>query len=260
MSGEWIGNEQGSLRVFKDKEPNTQYVMSWDVAEGVKKNSHAIHIFDQHGEQVATWLNNTVNYNSLDKEILIPLGLYYNDALAAGELRSYGYAVMKGMVDQDYPNLFVDVVNKNLKQIKNNNLRFGVVTDEVNKAEMVEQTLADIINCKLKLHCAKTMKQLDNFVMDVGEKNKTKSGVKYHGTRIKDDPELKNSDDDLVMALFFADRALNAWDYIKTVDHRKETEVIKTIDDIKPMNAYDRFMRANNMINEMDYEDQWYRV
>jgi len=265
--GEWRENQNGSLRVYKEYDGKLNYVMAWDVAEGVGKNSHAIQIFDEFGEQVAVWLNNIVNYNSLDEAVLIPLGIKYNNALAIGELRSYGHAVMKGMVDNNYPNLFVDLINKELKQIKNNNLRFGVVTDEINKVEMVEQTLFDLINGKLLLHDEKTVKQLEHFVMDVKEKSRTKSGVTYHGTRIKDDVELKFSDDDLAMALFFVDRGLNAWQYLTDIDRRrlvKDKKIVKTIDEFKADQYKTKDLEIKNKIKELsafkvyeDSNDEW---
>lgn len=230
INGEFIPSEAGDLRVFHEPKKDTEYVMAWDVCEGIRQNAHAVQIFDEHGEQCARWLNSTVDYNRLAADVLVPLGLYYHNALGVGELRSYGYAVMGHMMQYPYPNLYVDVQNKKIKQIgKQARLRFGVVTDEVNKPEMVQQLYGDLKAAKLLLHDEFTKMQLDHFVQKAGKVTQKRGAIKYGGTRIKGIPELKFSDDDLVLALMFADRALNGWDMLKP----RIQPVVTTADQVK---------------------------
>lgn len=230
INGGLVPSELGDLRIYREPREGVQYVMAWDAGEGIGQNPHAIQVFEEFGEQCAVYLNNTLNYSLLAEHVLTPLGMYYNTALAAGELRGgHATTVMDNMVKSGYPQIYVDIENKRIKQIKTQgHLRFGVVTDETNKPNMVALTWGDIKSVKLLLHDEYTYIQLLHFVQDNKGKNKTKSGIKFHGTRIKGIPDLKNSDDDLVMALFFADRALNAWNYLKPRVIQKD--VITTID------------------------------
>jgi hypothetical protein len=249
IHGDLVPSELGDLRIYKEPLPGVQYVMAWDAGEGVGQNPHAVQVFEEYGEQVATYLNNTLNYSLLAETILTPLGMYYNTALAVGELRgAHAATVMDNILKSGYPNIYVDIENKRIKQIKSRgNLRFGVVTDEINKPNMVALTWNDLKTAKILLHDEYTVIQLQHFVKDIKGKNKTKSGIKHHGTRIKGIPDLKFSDDDLVMALFFADRALNAWDYLKP----RVKEVVTTID---------RFAVPKvNIIRQQQEETEWWQ-
>lgn len=246
IAGEMVESELGQLKIYKQPKPEVQYVMAWDVAEGVGGNAHAVQVFDEYGEQCAVWLNNTVDYNLLDSTVLIPLGLYYNTALGVGELRSFGYSVMGNMM-KSYPHLYVDVQNRRIKQIaKQKHLRFGVVTDEVNKGDMANLLYSDLKQAKLLLHDEYTVIQLQHFVQTLKSDTQKKNAVKYHGTRIKGIPDLKKSDDDLVMALLFADRALNAWDYLKP----RIPDKVATIDDIAK--------KKREIFRQSEDTDSWY--
>lgn len=241
IGGDIVPNEAGFLRVFKEKQDNMNYVIAWDVSEGIGKNATAIGIFDETGEQIAVWFSNIYNYELLAKNIIMPLGEYYNNALAAGELKGCGFAVMSDMKKLGYKNLYVDVINQQLKQTTQLSFKFGIVTDPSNKSQMVAQTKKDLENGKLLLHCEMTKIQFEHFVKEDRGETKTHNGIFYHGTKIrgcqKYQAEFKYSDDDLVMMTLFADRVLNGWGYLdginrKTKRQEEEKSKIQTIDDL----------------------------
>ena len=59
---------------------------------------------------------------------------------------------------------------------------------------------------------------------------------------------MKNSDDHLVMALLFADRALNAWDYLKP----RVKEVITTLDETA------KYMMPKADIFKPEVQTEWW--
>ena len=201
---ELVNNEKGSLRLFKEPEQNIKYVIGLDTAEGTGKNSHCAQVINEYGEQVACWWSNNLHYTELDG-VISALGSYFNNALIIAEYRSFGYAVIMKLKDY-YPNLYYEVSSHSLdkKRVVSN---FGIATNEKNKPEMVSSLYDNLDKENIMIHCAKTKKQLSNFVRDVNGK--------YRGLKEKEDIEMKFNDDDLVLALMFACRALVKYGYLR---------------------------------------------
>ena len=235
---EFEPSETGELRIFKKPEQGVQYVIGCDTAEGVGKNPHCLQVISEHGEQVATFLSNNINFTRLHNYI-IALAKYYNRGLVIPEANNYGNTVLANLL-ANYNNIYYEIpVGAKINSLRQN--KFGVFTQEDTKKDMAFQTLDDIENEKILIHDMLTKRQLENFIKDSSLK---KNGAKYRGLKMKFTPEdfklypesdirlFKNSDDDLVMSLLFADRALNNYNYLK--HSRKKINNITDIDNIKP--------------------------
>ncbi len=221
-------NPEGMLCVFKPKSENMKYVIGYDSASGTGGNSNCLQILSEEGEQIARVLNNNIHF-TLWPDLIIKYLNYYNKALFVPENRMHAIFVANTMVEK-YHNIYIDEIVK--KPSRYQRVDWGVLTNEANKKEMCDKTLADL-DGKILLHDSKTVRQLNGFVEDyTGDSGK--KNPKLHGTKIKDDDELKGSDDDLVIALFLADRALNKYNYFNIARRRKlpEEKKILTIDDL----------------------------
>ena len=95
---------------------------------------------------------------------------------------------------------------------------------------------------------------MDHFSkITTGEDTQKGEKVFYRGQKIKGDDELKNSDDDLVMALMMVDRAINQWQLLKVVDRVNSGRVI-SIDQIKKKDEI-YFVDTGNF--DMSHSNNW---
>jgi hypothetical protein len=229
VDGEFIQGE-GFLCVYREREEGKKYVVGYDSAAGTGGNGNALQIFSDDGEQIARVLNNSVHF-TLWPEIIRDILNYYNKALFIPEVGITHSLYVVNTLAEKYFNIYMDEIVKNPSRYQK--VDWGIRTNENNKKEMCDLTLADLNKCKLLLHDDKTIKQLEGFIEDYSGDTQKKN-PKLHGTKIRDDEELRGSDDDLVMALFLADRALNKYNYFNIARRRKlpEEKKIKTIDDI----------------------------
>ncbi|MHB8096038.1 MAG: terminase large subunit domain-containing protein [Erysipelotrichaceae bacterium] len=228
---ELIPKSDGILKIFVPKQSGRKYLAGLDMAggKGGTRNCHGVQIFDEYGEQVARILNNNIHYTVFTEQYVYPLLLYYNRALLIPENKSYGeWAVdtIKGI----YNNIYCDYLlashfNKNL------NIEYGIKTDETNKGNMTLTTLGDLKANRFIIHDEKTYKQLKVFCQDSKDRGTQKSNYKYYGKKIRDDEELKVSEDDLVLAFLFVDRAMNKLKYFNKA--RPDRNNMLTLDDIK---------------------------
>ncbi len=256
INGERVRNDKGYLRVFKEPEQGIQYVIGCDTSKGVGRNAHGIIVLEaETGEQVATVLDNKTNFIELDEKIIAPLGKLYNNALVVIENKAHGETVI-GKMKLYYSNLFFEQKpDKWNKPIMGN--EFGIRTDETNKLQMINQTIMDIETGKLLLHCEKLKKQLDGYVKVLtGEDTQKGEKVLFRGTKIKNDPELDGSDDDLVMGLFMADRAINQWNLLKVID-RKDTGKILKLDEIKRKQQEEIYFIQTNFSETIGSNYNW---
>lgn len=224
--GRLITNEKGIIRIFKEPERNQKYILGVDTAKGTGYNAHAGQVINAlTGEQCACFINNDINFMELDEILIAPLGYYYNKAIVVVEDKHSGMTVIRKL-QLYYPNLYFES-RKSDYTVKS----FGVQTDETNKIEMINSTKLDLSLGRIKIHCSKTMTQLlgymehrDGKISQKGER------IIYKGTMIKGDEDLKGSDDDLVVALFMADRAATKWNLLQNAS--KDIVKEQTIDNL----------------------------
>jgi hypothetical protein len=220
--------ENGILSVFKDREDGRKYVIGYDSAAGTGGNANCLQVFSDDGEQIARVLNNNIHFTLLPN-IIIDILNYYNRALFVPENEMHAIFVANTVAEK-YFNVYIDEIVKDPSRYQK--VDWGIKTNEVNKREMCDKTLADL-KTRLLLHDSKTVRQLKGFIEDYSGDTQKKS-PKLHGTKIKDDEELKGSDDDLVIGLFLADRALNKYNYFNNAKRRKlpEEKRILSVDDL----------------------------
>lgn len=98
---------QGNLLVFEDPIPNVEYFLGGDVATGRAKDYSAFSIMDKHGDEKACFKGRipTNRFRNLVGE----WGIKYNQALVGVEGNDIGEAVVMGLEEQSYPNMYYTV-------------------------------------------------------------------------------------------------------------------------------------------------------
>jgi hypothetical protein len=217
LDGKLEGEETGEFRMFKDVVLGRKYILGVDTAEGVGRNSSAIQVLDEFGEQCAVWWSNSLPFSDLDK-VAVAIARHYNTAVIAVEYKSFGFAVVMKLKEY-YPNLYYENKKASLQIAGKFNLKFGISTERDNKKDMATSLSNNLTTGMIVVHCRYTKTQLGKFVVD-GE-------GKLKGLKNRTDPDMKNNDDDLVMALMFANKVLSDYGYIR----RKQKSAIQIVPD-----------------------------
>ena len=256
IHGEVCPDEEGFIKVFKIPEPNVKYLVGYDPAGGNSRNSHGLHVFDENGEQCASMLSNAFHYVNAPEMFLIPILKWYNNAVFVSENREHGRYIVHKVNDLGYFNIYSDSTWKPMGTKVMKLVDFGIVTDEKSKRDMTNNMLDYITNSRILLHDRLTKIQLERFVEDFRDLDTQKTAGKLHGTRAMNEPELKNSDDDLVMSLFFVGRAMLNMGYFANIQYRKYNmngarKKDLTIDDLVGIKLYRT--EQNTVYNSLGY-------
>ncbi len=94
----------GNLLIFKKPKRGVKYYMGIDVSTGRAKDYSAFSIMDQFGDEVAAF-KGRVPVNRL-RDVCLKTGAEYNYALMAPEGNDVGEALVAGIQERGYPNLY----------------------------------------------------------------------------------------------------------------------------------------------------------
>jgi hypothetical protein len=97
----------GNLLIFEEPIPHKTYFMGSDVSTGRAKDYSAFSIMDETGDEKACF-KGRIPTNRL-RNLLGDLGMKYNQALIAPERNDVGEAVVMGLEEQGYPNLYYTI-------------------------------------------------------------------------------------------------------------------------------------------------------
>jgi len=143
------------MYVWKDPEPNRQYIIGVDVSLGRDRDYSAFHIIDLYsGEQVAEYYSNTTPINEL-AEVLNIVGNRYNIATVILERNTIGNNLIDHLFERlQYENLYFDEKRS-----------IGVQVTTKNR----DQMLASMEEClrlnKLKINSKRTVSELNTFIV-----------------------------------------------------------------------------------------------
>lgn len=143
---EFVLDEKGQLKIWRQPVERRQYFIAADVAKGVEGGDYSCAgVFDRHSwDLVAKW------YGRLDPmefgKVLYGLGLYYNKAKIAVEVwPGPGIATGSKLVEMQYPNLYRHLKWDGEKHADTTEI--GWVTDQRSRFEMLA-TLQDVVRRK----------------------------------------------------------------------------------------------------------------
>ena len=100
-----LDNPRGPLRVWTEPDPDRQYLISADVAEGLEGGDYSVaHVGDlETGEQVAEWHGHCEP--KLFGRILACLGWHYRTAWVVPEVNNHGISTLDGLREVGYPRI-----------------------------------------------------------------------------------------------------------------------------------------------------------
>ncbi len=178
MTHEYVG---GALWIWKEPEPNHEYILAADAAEGVGEGGDhsAFHVVDiTNCEQVAEFYSDTVPPH-IFSQVISQIGMYYNTALVVVENMGPGLSVLSRLQHNlYYDNLYYDKEEKA-------GLRIG----PANRSIVLEAFQYAVCSSILKIHSRRLVHEIKTFNF-----NKAKKRAEAE----------KGKHDDLVIAIALA--------------------------------------------------------
>jgi len=148
------------LYIWKDPEPDRQYIIGVDVSLGRDRDYSAFHIIDTYsGEQVAEYYSNTTPINEL-AEVLNQVGQRYNLALVILERNTIGHNLIDHLFERlAYENLYFD---------EKRNIGVQVTTKN---RDTILATMEECLRLnKLKINSKRTVSELNTFIVSLAGK------------------------------------------------------------------------------------------
>lgn len=151
----WI-KYNNKMRVWKEPQPEHEYVIGVDVSLGRERDNSAFHIFNSYtGEQVAEFYSNKTPINEL-AQILTTEANLYNNASVIIERNTIGNNLIDWMFNvMEYDNLWID-----------DKTDFGIQITTRNREELLARMEEYIRNNILKLNSKRTVEELLTFIIN----------------------------------------------------------------------------------------------
>jgi len=97
----------GNFLIFKRPKPDTQFIIGSDVSTGRASDYSSFTVMDEAGDEYAAF-KGRLPVNRL-RDLLGDTGIEYNKALVAPEANDVGEAVVSGLQERGYPNLYYHI-------------------------------------------------------------------------------------------------------------------------------------------------------
>jgi hypothetical protein len=162
----FIPYEQGFLRIYQESQPEERYVIGADACESALTHDEAC-------AQVikrSTWTQVAHLHGHMNPEDfadrMIALGLYYNRALLCPERNGPGLVTLTYLLNRHYPNICherVPVVSDDGQWTEEE--KYGFHTNVKTKPIIIDQLQNSLRTLLLVLHDAKTVEELDSYVV-----------------------------------------------------------------------------------------------
>ena len=154
----------GPLKIWRTPEARSRYLITVDVADGIPGRAYSVaDVYDiRSWEQVAQWHGHADPVAFRDT--VARLGAFYGWALIAVENNYPGNAVVSGLVEMGYPNIYGEG-GKN-----------GWTTTLQSKAEFISDGRAAVRDGSLKVNSEKTLGEFRTFVVSESGKMEPQEG------------------------------------------------------------------------------------
>lgn len=161
----WI-KYNNKMRVWKEPQPEHEYVIGVDVSLGRSQDYSAFHIFNSYtGEQVAEFYSNKTPINEL-AQILTNEANLYNNASVIIERNTIGNNLIDWMFNYyEYDNLWIDDKND-----------FGIQVTTRNREELLARMEEYVRNNFIKVNSKRTVNEFLTFIVDDNGKIKADDG------------------------------------------------------------------------------------
>lgn len=159
---EVIPNPEGRLKVWEEPNANKKYILSADISEGIISDTSdysCIDVIDWHtGIQVAQW-HGKISPDLL-AVIIYVIGRRYNWALAAVERNSFGLLVINKLLDDNYPEIYVETQYEPPHKPKK---KYGWTTSKTTKPVIIGNLMAEFSSDTHGIKCAETFEEMLTF-------------------------------------------------------------------------------------------------
>ena len=144
------------MRVWKDPEPNHEYVLAADPSIGRDRDYSAFHIIDiYNGEQVAEFYSNRTPINEFAK-IIVDEGRLYNAAFVCPERNGIGNNLIYFLQEEyEYENLTQDEKRD-----------IGIQITQKNKETLLADMEHNIRGARVKINSERLVNELLTFIID----------------------------------------------------------------------------------------------
>jgi hypothetical protein len=170
FANNWVTNPVGRLNVWEEPTSGTPYIISADVAEGLRHGDFSCADVIDHrtGEQVAQWHGSIDSDNVLEfADILAALGRRYNVALIAVERNNHGLGVVTQLYQNGYPNLYAEMVPDPPGRPRK---RYGWVTSRATRPLIIDNLIRENQEDALGVNCRETIDEMMAFkIQDNGK-------------------------------------------------------------------------------------------
>lgn len=126
---EWVDDEKGYIKIFKEVEKGHPYVLGGDTAGDGSDNFTGLVIDNSNGHQVATLKDEKIDEDEYARQMYC-LGMYYNCALIGPE-NNYSTYPTKKLKEYDYPNLYIRELEDNISDKVQD--KYGFITNKATR-------------------------------------------------------------------------------------------------------------------------------
>lgn len=126
---EWVDDEKGYIKIFKEVEKGHPYVLGGDTAGDGSDNFTGLAIDNSNGEQVATLKDEKIDEDEYARQMYC-LGMYYNWALIGPE-NNYSTYPTKKLKEYSYPNLYIRELEDNISDKVQD--KYGFITNKATR-------------------------------------------------------------------------------------------------------------------------------
>jgi hypothetical protein len=162
-AGNWSVNDKGRLKVWEEPRSGEAYIISADVAEGLRDGDYSCADVINHrtGQQVAQWHGHLDADNIHEfADVLAGLGRRYNVALLVPERNNHGLAVVTQLYHEGYPNLYVETVPDPPGKPRK---RYGWVTSRSTRPLIIDNLISEMTEGSHGIVCAETFDEMLSF-------------------------------------------------------------------------------------------------
>ncbi|GGJ77164.1 hypothetical protein GGR02_003028 [Anoxybacillus voinovskiensis] len=185
-----------NLFIYHLPKPKTKYYVGVDVASGQGGDYSTMSIFDEEGQQVASFYANDIAVYKF-AEIVDALGKFYNYAFICVERNSYGLPLLERLrKDYGYLNLLKQKV---FDQKGKRKMQLGFQTTNTTKPIIINDMKEMFELGMINIECVRTLEEMKIYQEDAKGRTNAKKGVKNH--------------DDLVIAVAMAVQAMKQGKY-----------------------------------------------
>ena len=176
---QWLTKADGRLKVWEEPKVGRHYIISADVAEGLKEGdfSSADVIDHRTGKQVAHF------HGKIDPDeygiLLLALGKRYNTAWIVPERNNHGLMVVTVLVNEGYPKVYCEMVPEPPGKPRK---RFGWLTSSATKPMIIDNMIKEVREGSHGIQCAETLEEMMSFKRQDNGKMEADSGM--HDDRV----------------------------------------------------------------------------